>query len=42
MSSISPPSPVLRGGLDKPVVRLQCPADDDQSRCELLRFEGDG
>ena len=24
-----PPSPVPRGGRDKPVVRLHCPADDD-------------
>ena len=29
LSSTSPPSPALRGGRDKPVVRPHCPADDD-------------
>ena len=29
MSSISPPSSVLRGDRDKPVVRPHCPVDDD-------------
>ena len=36
VSSISPPSPFLRGGQEKPVVGLHCPATDD--RCDVGFF----